>query len=114
MLDLPVYIAAIEGNGHKALVDTGLSDPQKWSAGNPHIQPPEERIDAALAELGWRTTDVNLVINTHMHYDHSGNNLAFPHAQFYVSRAEWISLPIPATPRPGRTNSIGPAPTSPT
>jgi N-acyl homoserine lactone hydrolase len=89
MLDLPVYIAAIEGNGHKVLVDTGLSDPAKWSVGNRHIQPPEERIDAALAELGWRTSDVDLVINTHMHYDHSGNNLAFPHAQFYISRAEW-------------------------
>lgn len=89
MLDLPVYIAAIEGNSHRILVDSGLSDPDRWSAGNRHVQPEGERIDAALAVLGWNIRDVDLVINTHMHYDHSGNNLAFPHAQFLVSRAEW-------------------------
>ncbi len=89
MLDLPVFVAAIEGGGRKILVDTGLSDPDKWSAGNLHIQPPEERIGAALSEIGWKTADVEVVINTHMHYDHCGNNLAFPHAQFYISRAEW-------------------------
>jgi len=89
MLDLPVFVAAIEGNGHKILVDTGLSNPGKWSTSNLHVQPHEETIGAALAELGWRTTDIDIVINTHLHYDHSGNNLAFPGARFYISRAEW-------------------------
>ncbi|WP_162246752.1 MULTISPECIES: N-acyl homoserine lactonase family protein [unclassified Rhodococcus (in: high G+C Gram-positive bacteria)] len=89
MLDLPVYIAAIEGNGHKILVDTGLSNPEKWSVTNKHLQPAEEQIDGALAHIGWKLTDVDLIINTHLHYDHSGNNLAFPDAQFYISRAEW-------------------------
>ena len=46
-------------------------------------------IDAALAEMGWRRRDVDLIINSHLHYDHSENNLAFPQAQFFVSRTEW-------------------------
>ncbi len=50
---------------------------------------PDETIDAALAELGWKRGDVDVVINTHLHYDHAENNLAFPQAQFYVSKAEW-------------------------
>ena len=35
------------------------------------------------------TSDVDIVINTHLHYDHAENNLALPQAQFFVSRAEW-------------------------
>ena len=33
--------------------------------------------------------DVDIVINSHLHYDHAENNLAFPQAQFYVSDEEW-------------------------
>jgi glyoxylase-like metal-dependent hydrolase (beta-lactamase superfamily II) len=90
VLDVPIWAAAVEGGGRRLLVDTGLQDAAKWSAGrDPHTLGPGETIDAALAELGWRRRDVDLVVNTHLHYDHTENNLAFPHAQFFVSRAEW-------------------------
>ncbi|WP_270889653.1 N-acyl homoserine lactonase family protein [Pedococcus sp. 5OH_020] len=89
VLDVPVWAAAIEGAGRKILVDTGIRDAAKWSRVDPHTIAPEETIDAALAELGWRRRDVDTVINTHLHYDHAENNLAFPHAQFYVSHEEW-------------------------
>jgi N-acyl homoserine lactone hydrolase len=89
MVEVPVWCAAIEGNGQKILVDTGLTDAEKWSQGNQHTIGPDETIDAALAELGWKAKDVDLVVNTHLHYDHCSNNLAFPDAQFFVSRAEW-------------------------
>ncbi|KQT93483.1 hypothetical protein ASG49_00190 [Marmoricola sp. Leaf446] len=89
VLDVPVWAAAIEGGGRKILVDTGIKDAEKWSRIEPHTIAAEETIDAALAELGWRRQDVDTVINTHLHYDHAENNLAFPQAQFYVSEAEW-------------------------
>jgi N-acyl homoserine lactone hydrolase len=89
VLDVPIWAAAIEGNGRRLLVDTGLENAEKWSRGDPHSIAPGERIDAALAELGWRRRDVDLVVNSHLHYDHAENNLAFPQAQFFVSRAEW-------------------------
>ncbi len=70
--------------------------------------PPEETIDAALAELGWRRGDVDIVINTHLHYDHAENNLAFPQAQFYVSEAEWHWAVGPQQrPGMGATTSTG-------
>jgi glyoxylase-like metal-dependent hydrolase (beta-lactamase superfamily II) len=89
MLDVPIWAAAVEGGGRRFLVDTGLRDAAKWSGDSPHTITPSQMIDAALAELGWRRRDMDLIINSHLHYDHSENNLAFPQAQFFVSRTEW-------------------------
>jgi N-acyl homoserine lactone hydrolase len=89
VLDVPVWAAAVEGGGKRILVDTGIRDAEKWSRIEPHSVRPDEGIDSALAELGWKRTDIDVVINSHLHYDHAENNLAFPQAQFYVSAAEW-------------------------
>lgn len=89
VIDVPIWAAAIEGGGKKILVDTGIKDAEKWSAYAPHALRPDENIDSALAELGWRRGDVDVVINSHLHYDHAENNTAFGQAQFYVARAEW-------------------------
>src|SRR5207302_710139 len=42
----------------------------------------------ALAEHGLHPTDVKLVVNTHLHFDHCGQNIVFRHAPFYVQRGE--------------------------
>jgi N-acyl homoserine lactone hydrolase len=42
----------------------------------------------ALAELDMSPADIGLVINTHLHFDHCGQNAVFRHAPFYVQRAE--------------------------
>ena len=42
----------------------------------------------ALAGLDMTPGDIDLVINTHLHFDHCGQNAVFPHAAFYVQRAE--------------------------
>ena len=89
VLDVPIWAAAIEGGGRRLLVDTGLKDAAKWSGDSPHSLTPDQTVDAALAELGWRRRDIDLIINSHLHYDHSENNVAFPQAQFFVSRVEW-------------------------
>lgn len=90
-IQLPVWVAAIEGPGIRMLVDTGIRDPGRWRR---QLHPcwrdsEDETIEGALAELGWRADDVDFVINTHLHFDHAENNLLFPNAQFIVSRAEW-------------------------
>lgn len=43
---------------------------------------------AALAEHDLSPADVKIVINTHLHWDHCGQNAVFPHAPFYVQRPE--------------------------
>jgi N-acyl homoserine lactone hydrolase len=67
------------------LVDTGAGGPDRvlsdWRVVN------REMADA-LGEHGLSPADVTLVVNTHLHFDHCGQNAVFPHAAFHVQRAE--------------------------
>jgi N-acyl homoserine lactone hydrolase len=44
----------------------------------------EDRILARLASIGVAPEDVAVVVNSHLHFDHAGNNGAFPRATFIV------------------------------
>jgi len=99
MINLPIWAAAVEGNGIRVLVDTGVRDHDKWDRElNPCWREQDESIEAALAEIGWAMNDIDIVINSHLHYDHAENNTLFPNAQFVVSRVEWeyAKDPIPS------------------
>lgn len=96
---IPVWAAAVELGGLKILVDTGIADHDKWDRElGPCWREEDEGIEAALAEMGWRTQDVDMVINSHLHYDHAENNTLFTGSQFIVSRTEWeyAKDPIPS------------------
>ena len=84
-LDWPVHGFVITHPGGAVLVDTGVGGPQEllddWRVVNGSAAD-------ALAELDMTPADIWLVINTHLHFDHCGQNAVFPHAPFYVQRAE--------------------------
>jgi N-acyl homoserine lactone hydrolase len=67
------------------LVDTGVGWPddivKEWRIVNRHAAD-------ALDEHGLSPADVRIVINTHLHFDHCGQNAVFKHAPFYVQRTE--------------------------
>jgi len=67
------------------LVDTGVGWPtelvQEWKVVNRHAAD-------ALAEHDLSPADVSIVINSHLHFDHCGQNAVFKHAPFYVQRTE--------------------------
>ena len=67
------------------LVDTGVGWPtelvQEWKVVNRHAAD-------ALAEHDLSPADVRIVINSHLHFDHCGQNAVFKHAPFYIQRAE--------------------------
>ena len=44
----------------------------------------EDAVVARLASLGVRPDEVAVVVNSHLHFDHAGNNGAFPKATFIV------------------------------
>jgi N-acyl homoserine lactone hydrolase len=81
----PVHGFVITYPGGAALVDTGVGGPQglqnDWRAVN--VAAAE-----ALAGLDMSPADISLVINTHLHFDHCGQNAVFKHAAFHVQRAE--------------------------
>ena len=67
------------------MVDTGVGGPEKvltdWRVVN-------RTMADALREHGLGPADVTMVVNTHLHFDHCGQNAVFPHAAFHVQRAE--------------------------
>jgi N-acyl homoserine lactone hydrolase len=81
----PVHGFVVTHGTGAVLVDTGVGGPQQalddWRVVN-------RSVADALAELGLSPADIGLVINTHLHFDHCGQNAVFKHAPFYVQRAE--------------------------
>ena len=88
------------------LVDTGVGDKENekfvaiYGVENAPVgEIGPTQLESALAEVGFAATDVDLVINTHLHFDHAGGNtrrgedgtpvLAFPNARYVVRRGEW-------------------------
>jgi N-acyl homoserine lactone hydrolase len=67
------------------LVDTGVGWPtelvKEWKVVNRHAA-------EALDEHDLSPADVRIVINTHLHFDHCGQNAVFKHAPFYIQRTE--------------------------
>jgi N-acyl homoserine lactone hydrolase len=84
-LDWPVHGFVVTYPGGAVLVDTGVGGPQKWLSDWRVVN---RSVADALDELGMTPGDVGLVINTHLHFDHCGQNAVFKHAAFYVQRAE--------------------------
>jgi N-acyl homoserine lactone hydrolase len=83
----PVHGFVVAHPGGAVLVDTGVGGPDQllsdWRVVN-------RSVADALAELDMTPGDIGLVINTHLHFDHCGQNAVFSHAAFYVQRAEVI------------------------
>ena len=44
----------------------------------------EDAVVARLASIGLRPDEITVVVNSHLHFDHAGNNGAFPKATFIV------------------------------
>src|SRR5258706_5839883 len=89
---------------HVVLVETGagpkLTDRQREIFG---IDDPPRLLDE-LKALGVRREDVTLVINTHLHFDHSGGNTyrdgdrivpTFPRASYVFQRLQWVDAVSP-------------------
>jgi N-acyl homoserine lactone hydrolase len=84
-LEWPVHGFLVTYPGGAVLVDTGAGGPQKWLSDWRVVN---RSVADALDEHGMTPGDIGLVINTHLHFDHCGQNAVFKHAAFYVQRAE--------------------------
>jgi N-acyl homoserine lactone hydrolase len=98
-LPVPSYLVRLD-DGKNLLIDTGMSrlhitDPTATWRGTamadvllPEMTP-EDDLEARLAELDVRPADIDYVINTHLHFDHAGNNELFERATFFVQREHY-------------------------
>lgn len=87
----------VRGGGKNILIETGNGT--KWDAKQRAIYGFEEGdpLTKSLADAGLKPDDIDVVINTHLHFDHAGGNTrpmdgrdvpAFANAQYVVQRGE--------------------------
>ena len=70
------------------LVDTGVGTlPAKYDVFEA-TKRKEEALEYSLSQLGLRPDQITLVVNTHLHFDHCGNNRLFKNAKFLVQTDE--------------------------
>jgi N-acyl homoserine lactone hydrolase len=85
----PVHGFVVTHPGGAVLVDTGVGGPQQrlddWRVVN-------RSVADALAELGMSPADIGLVINTHLHFDHCGQNAVFRHAPLPAGQASDLAV----------------------
>ncbi len=92
LIDIPVWSALIRSPEGLIVFDTGLHPvhverPDATYGPRPTMQitmSADDAIVLRLAALGVRPDDVTIVVNSHLHFDHAGNNRAFPNATFIV------------------------------
>jgi len=95
---LGLNIALIETGGKRVLVDTGMGD--KWNEKERSIYGIDRSTTLldSLGALGLTPDDIDVVVNTHLHFDHAGGNTriadgklapTFPKARYVVQMGEW-------------------------
>jgi N-acyl homoserine lactone hydrolase len=87
--DVPCIMFVLDVNGKKIVVDTGPCDPERAAkyhmpVNRDHSMEPGN----ALRNLGIDPEEVEIVILSHLHWDHCGNCKIFKNATFIVQKSE--------------------------
>ena len=78
---MPVYVHVIDHPDARVLVDTGMTE----------LHPAGADLDPRLSPLTEQDLDlagIDIVVNTHLHFDHCGGNHLFAGVPIYVQRQE--------------------------
>jgi len=86
-IDIPLISWLLTDGKINILVDTGGTAPD-GKRYLPYIRNSDEALENQLGLLDINPDDISIVILTHLHWDHSGNNLLFPNAKFFVQKKE--------------------------
>lgn len=90
-ISMPLVMFVLRSGDRTIVVDTGGPADEELVRGqisHGYAVEESERLENALARLGVRAEDVDVVVNTHLHWDHCSNNTAFGGAEILVQRAE--------------------------
>ena len=78
---MPVYVHVIDHPDGRVLVDTGMTELHPAVADmDPRLSP--------LSEPDFDLAGIDIVVNTHLHFDHCGGNHLFAGRPIYVQRRE--------------------------
>lgn len=89
-IEMPAFTFLIEGGDKLCLIDSGMSPTERagtWHHPGSH-QPEGMAIRDRLAEHGYTPADVDILVLTHLHWDHSYYLHEFTNATIYVHQVE--------------------------
>lgn len=97
VIDAPLLWYLIRHPTHGVvLVDTGLPRDPQWGRVLGLLfggtRPADEPFDAQLRARGVEPADVDLVVMTHLHGDHTAGMPLLPNARFAIGRREWAAV----------------------
>jgi glyoxylase-like metal-dependent hydrolase (beta-lactamase superfamily II) len=101
-IGMDYFVWAVTSGERIVVIDLGFTEPVGTRRGRQFLRSPAE----GLAAIGVSCTDVEDVIVTHFHYDHTGNHALFPRATFHVQEAEMRFYTGPHAPRPAFRHSV--------
>jgi glyoxylase-like metal-dependent hydrolase (beta-lactamase superfamily II) len=89
----------IRNEAHAILIETGAGDKMDGRARERMKLPPaDEPLSGILSRAGIDPESIDIVVNSHLHWDHAGGNTvltggravpAFPRARYFAIRGEW-------------------------
>ena len=98
-IPLALNCLLMESDGKTVLIETGQGNKDFEITRRRGWEPDHGKLLDDLARNGVQPADVDIVINTHLHNDHTGWNtvsdgngdltVTFPHARYYIQRGEW-------------------------
>ncbi len=97
-IPLALNCLLLESDGQTVLIETGQGNKDFEQIRRRGWEPEHGKLLDDLARNGVRPADVDIVINTHLHNDHTGWNtvrrgaelaVTFPNARYYIQRGEW-------------------------
>ncbi|MCC6965007.1 MAG: MBL fold metallo-hydrolase [Nitrospira sp.] len=98
-IPLSLTCLLIRAHGKHVLVDTGLGDKEDAKFRSIFAVERTPPLQQSLRQHGLSRDDIQLVVNTHLHFDHAGGNTAtdensgitpaFPKATYYVQQGEY-------------------------
>ncbi|NOZ72995.1 MAG: MBL fold metallo-hydrolase, partial [Chloroflexi bacterium] len=107
-MEVDFYFFILRGDdGTIILIDTGIRDVDEiqplvvagvGERGRFRMDMSTQNIPLLLQQEGISPADVDYVLLTHLHYDHSSNVSLFPKAKFLVSRRGWHFILDPSHP----------------
>src|SRR5678815_4074617 len=79
---MPVYVHVVDHPEARVLVDTGMTQL------HPAVADMDPRLFPLNAQADFDLASIDVVINTHLHFDHCGGNHLFTGRPIYVQRRE--------------------------
>lgn len=93
---IPVHGFLIKHPDGAGLVDTGYGTPLELIK---DYRPVNASVAGALRKHDVDPSDIRWIVNSHLHFDHCGQNAVFPGAPVYLQRAEYENRSAYQTPR---------------